>query len=94
MIAGVLMLVVAAAVALGSWQDAPGLSVALLVWFLPALLITELKARKRERRGEPMSVLARVGSIIILTIVIPIVVTGALFLALAVICLVALNTRS
>ncbi len=90
-IAVVLVLIAVVLIAWGAWQDAPGLSVLLLGSVLPALLVTELKARKRERRGEPMSAWDRVGSIIALTIVIPILVFGALFLALAVICLVTIS---
>ena len=74
-------------VAIGLFREAPGVAVLLLVSVVPALAITELKARGRLRRGDPMSAWERFARILALTILIPILVIVALTIALFTFCL-------
>ena len=59
----------------------------MLVCALPAWAITEMKARRRRRRGESMSGVEKALWIVGLTIVIPIVLIVALGIALFTFCM-------
>jgi hypothetical protein len=74
-------------VAIALFREAPGLAVVLLVSVVPALAVTELKARGRRREGDFMSSGERLAWIVALTIAIPIVVIMALAIALFAFCL-------
>lgn len=63
---------------------APGLGILLLVTAVPALLVTELHARRRWRRGLPMSGLERVGCIAFWIVFLPVVLAVTLFIAVCV----------
>ena len=76
------------AVAIGLFREAPGVAVLLLVSVVPALAITELKARGRYRSGDPMSIGERLLRVFLLTILIPILVIVALAIALFTYCLI------
>ncbi len=81
-----MLLIALIAVFLVVFMAAPPLAIALLVFAVPAWAITEVKARRRRRRGESMSGLERALSIVILTIGIPIVLGVALAIALFTFC--------
>jgi hypothetical protein len=85
-IAGWMVVIAVIAVELGLSVTAPGLAVVLLVSVVPALAVTELKAYRRRRRGEPMSTGERVAWIFGLTILIPILLFVALVVALFMYC--------
>jgi hypothetical protein len=86
-IAGWMIAIAVIGVAIGLFREAPGVAILLLVSVVPALAITELKARGRLRRGDPMSAWERIARILALTILIPILVIGALAIALFTFCL-------
>ena len=86
-IAGHMLLIALIAVFLVVFIAAPPLAIALLVCALPAWAITEMKARRRRRRGESMSGIEKALWIVILTIGIPIVLIVALGIALFTFCL-------
>ncbi len=85
-IAGMMALIAVIGVAAALFRDAPGLSVLLFISIVPALLITEWKARRRRRRGETMSATERVVWIIALTIVMPILIGVAVVAAMFAYC--------
>ncbi len=85
-IAGWMILIAAIGVAVGIFREAPGLAMVLLVSVVPALALTEWKAYRRRRRGEPMSVPQRILMVIVLTILIPILAFVALVVALFTYC--------
>jgi hypothetical protein len=80
-------LIAVIAVSAAIFREAPGLAVLLLVSVVPALLFTEVKARRRHRRGEPMSPAERAAWFLGMTFLIPIVLAMALFAALFLFCL-------
>lgn len=82
-------LITAAAIgllALALYPDNPGLAVALGAAVLPAVILTEVKARRRGRRGEPMSAVERILRVVALTIILPILLVVALIIAFLAIC--------
>jgi hypothetical protein len=81
-----MILIAAIGVAVGIFRDVPGLAIALLVSVIPAVAITGLKARKRQRRGEPMSGCEGVAWVVGFMFLIPIVVAVAVALALFTFC--------
>jgi hypothetical protein len=85
-IAGLMIEIAIFGAAVGLFREAPGVAVFLLVSVAPALAITELKARGRYRRGDPMPAWERIARIIALTILIPILVIVALAIALFTFC--------
>lgn len=85
-IAGLMIGIAVLGVSIAMFREAPGLAVVLVISVAPALAITELKARKRYRRGEPMSIGERVLRVVVLTILIPILVIVALAIALFTFC--------
>jgi len=85
-IGGWMALIAVIGVAAAIFRDAPGLAVLLFVSVVPALIVTEVKARSRRRRGEPMSVSERVAWVIGLAIVIPILLWIALIAAVFAYC--------
>src|SRR5262249_20091293 len=85
-IAGLMTGVAICGVVLGLFHAAPGLAAMLLVCMAPALAITELKARGRRLRGDPMSIGERTVRVIVLTILIPVLVAVALAIALFTFC--------
>jgi len=58
---------------------APVLGIPLLLSVIPALLITEGRARRRWRQGLPMTAVERVLRVVVLSIVVPIALILALF---------------
>jgi hypothetical protein len=88
-IGGWMVLIAVIGVAVGIYREAPGLATVLLASVVPALVVTEVKASRRRRRGEPMSGWERVAWILALTILIPILLIVALFAALFTYCLMA-----
>jgi hypothetical protein len=87
-IAGLMIGIAILGVAIGLFREAPGLTVFLLISVAPALAITELKARGRYRRGDPMSIGERILRVVVLMILIPILVVLALVVALFAYCAV------
>ena len=85
-IAGLMTGIAIIAVTFGLYREAPGVAIAAAIAVGPALLLTELKARKRWRRGEPMSAVERILRVIALTIVIPILLIVALVITVFAIC--------
>jgi hypothetical protein len=83
-----MLMIAAIAVALALFILVPPLAIVLLISAAPALAITEFIAYRRQRRGEPTSVLQRVVWCVGLTILIPIFVIAAL-IAVVVICVSA-----
>ena len=86
-IAGWMILIAVIGVAIGLVREVPGLGFLLLISVVPALVVTEVKARRRRRRGEPMSGWERTFWLVGLTILIPILAVVALFVALFTYCL-------
>ncbi len=86
-IAGWMILIAVIGVAMGLFREAPGLAFVLLISVVPALAVTEVKAYRRRRRGEPMSGLERSCWFVGLTILIPILAVVALVVALFTYCL-------
>jgi small-conductance mechanosensitive channel len=82
-----MVLIAMIGVAVGIIREAPGLAIVLLATVVPALVVTEVKASRRRRRGEPMSGWERVAWILALTILIPILLIVALFAAFFTYCL-------
>ncbi len=64
----------------------PGLGILLIVTAAPALLVTEFHARRRWRRGRPMSGFERAGWFIFWIVFLPIVLAVALFITVLVLC--------
>jgi hypothetical protein len=87
-IGGWMIVIAVIGVAAGLFREAPGLAIVLLVSVAPALAITELTARRRLQRGEPMSIAERVARVLGLTILIPFLVIVALAVALFTFCFV------
>jgi hypothetical protein len=75
-------------VTLGAVVIAPGLVIGLLIPVLPAWAVAEGIARRRRRRGLPISTTRKVVWIVGLTILVPILLGVALFIALWLVCLV------
>ena len=73
--------------AIAVFREAPGIGGVLVISLIPALLITQAKARRRWQRGEPMSTGEKLFRVVLLTILIPILVIVALGIAVATICL-------
>jgi hypothetical protein len=88
-IAGWMILIAVIGVAIGLFRETPGLAFILLVSVAPALAVTEVKAYRRRRRGEPMSAWERTFWLLGLTILIPILAAVALFVALFAYCFLA-----
>jgi len=65
---------------------APGLGILLLVTAAPALLVTEFQARRCWNRGRPLSGFERAGWIMFWILMLPIVLSVALFIALLLLC--------
>jgi hypothetical protein len=74
------------AVGIGIFRESPGWAVFLLLSAAPALFVTELKAVRRRRRGDPMSIVDRIGLVILLMIVMPILIVLAGVTAIFIIC--------
>jgi hypothetical protein len=85
-IGGWMVLIAVIGVAIGFFREAPGLTIILMISVVPALFFTELKARKRQSRGEPMSGWERAFWLLGLTILIPILTVVALVVALFTYC--------
>lgn len=81
-IGGLMIGIAVLGLSIAIFREAPGLGLLLLVSVVPALAVTEVKARRRYRIGEPMSVGERILRVVVLTIVIPILVIVALVIAL------------
>jgi hypothetical protein len=81
-----MILIAAIGVAIGTYREAPGLAMLLMIYVAPPLIVTELKAHRRWRRSEPMSGLERAAWFLSLTVLIPIGTILALVLALALYC--------
>jgi hypothetical protein len=74
-------------VVLGGIAIAPGLIIVLLIFVLPAWAGAEWIAYRRRRRGLPTSATRKVAWILVLTILLPILLGVALFIAVWVICM-------
>jgi hypothetical protein len=79
-----MILIAAIGVAIGTFREAPELAMLLMIYVAPPLIVTELMAYRRRRRGEPMTGLERTAWFLSLTVLIPIgtILAGALALAL------------
>jgi hypothetical protein len=75
-------------VLVGAVAVAPGLIIVLMIFVLPAWGGAEWVAYRRRRRGLPTSTARKIGCILVLTIVIPVLLCAALFIALWLICMV------
>ena len=76
-------------VALGALAMVPGLAIGLLILVVPPWIGAEMIANRRRNRGLPTSATRKVAWILVLTILIPILLGVALFIAFWMICLVA-----
>ena len=85
-IGGWMILIAVIGVAVGIFREAPGLAILLLISVVPALIITEIKAYRRRRRGEPMSGLDRLLWVLLLSILVPFLLIIALAVALFMYC--------
>ena len=74
-------------VVVGGVAIAPGLIIVLLIFVLPAWGLAEWVAHRRRRRGLPTSATRKVAWILMLTIVLPILLGVAVFIALWLICM-------
>jgi hypothetical protein len=74
--------------AIGGVAVAPGLIIVLLIFVLPAWGGAEWVAYRRRRRGLSTSAARKIGCILVLTIVLPILLCVALFIAFWLICMV------
>jgi hypothetical protein len=81
-ITGWMVLTALIAITLGVFQAAPGLGIMLMISVLPALLITEIRATRRLRRGLSMSGAERVFSIVWLAILLPFLLVASIVIAL------------
>jgi hypothetical protein len=86
-----MVLILVIAVVMVSFQPAPGLSIALLVSILPALVVTEIRASRRRHHGLPMSGIEKIVWVVALTVLIPVLLVVALAIALFAFC--ALSAR-
>ena len=87
-ISGWMILIAGIGLVLGLYRLAPGILIAAVVLVLPPVLIVEVRAARRRRAGRPMSPAERIGLFLLLTILLPIVLIVALFIAANIICVI------
>ncbi len=83
-IGGWMVLIAATAVALAIFVAAPWLIIVLSASAVPALFVTEFKAFRRRRRGEPMSGWQRLAWFLGLTILFPILLVALAIMLFAI----------
>ena len=76
---GMFVTATVSALAVATLVAAPGFGIGLLTSVVPALWITEARARSRWRQGRPMSAFGRAMRVVVLSFVVPIAVVLVLF---------------
>lgn len=85
-IPGWMILIAGIGLALGLYRLSPGFLMTAAVLIVPPLLIVQFWAARRRDAWQPMSTAQRVGLFFLLLFLLPIVLCGAVFIALFVIC--------
>lgn len=72
--------------ALGLYKLFPGVLMVVMVFVLPPVVVVELWAARRRNAWSPMSIAQRIGLFLLLLVLLPVVLVGALCIALFAIC--------